>query len=200
LLRMWLMSSPRTRQRLVEQIEKEWRAQIEHVMEVCAPRPIQALDGHMHVHMLPFMFPIAARLASEFGIPEIRITDELFHFAEDWRASLDLEFAVNVIKHLVLRACSIPARKIRREYDLVGPDTMIGVLYTGRMTASSGRRGIRVALAKRLREVEVLFHIGRGHEQEAKRWQSCPDIGRFYLSDKRDTEFAELIALRETLV
>src|ERR1035437_1864546 len=73
---LWLKGSDGLRQALLMQVEQEWRAQICRVSEMVAPRVVNGVDGHVHVHMLPFLFPIAARLAHEAGIPVIRVSRE----------------------------------------------------------------------------------------------------------------------------
>lgn len=52
------------------EIEAEWRAQIARVKN--EGLSISHLDSHQHLHMLPGILPIAARLAGEFGIGAIR--------------------------------------------------------------------------------------------------------------------------------
>jgi hopanoid biosynthesis associated protein HpnK len=54
----------------LDQVEREWRAQIEKVQ--AAGIAVTHLDGHKHVHMLPAVFPIAVRLARHCGIPGVR--------------------------------------------------------------------------------------------------------------------------------
>ncbi|MFP4474338.1 MAG: carbohydrate deacetylase [Desulfatibacillaceae bacterium] len=51
-------------------VEREWRAQIEKVME--AGITPTHLDGHQWAHMLPGLFPLCVDLAREFGISRIR--------------------------------------------------------------------------------------------------------------------------------
>ncbi len=53
-----------------EHIEAELRAQIERARQ--AGLPISHLDSHQHLHMLPGILPIVARLASEYGIGALR--------------------------------------------------------------------------------------------------------------------------------
>lgn len=197
LLKRWLLSSKTEKARLIHQVETEWRAQIELLIERLSPRPVRVLDGHMHMHMLPFLFPLAARLAAEYHIPEIRLSDERFHLASDLLETLSPSFGLNLIKHLVLRICSRANRKYLKKYGLAGPDVMVGILYTGRMTALSARKGIEASHQKC---VEVLFHIGRGVWAERNRWDACPDIGQFYLSDQRDREYEELLKLKREFV
>ena len=55
-------------------IERELRAQIERVMG--AGLRVTHLNGHQHLHLLPRIFGMVKRLASEYGIGYIRIVDD----------------------------------------------------------------------------------------------------------------------------
>ncbi len=56
----------------LDEVEREWAAQIERVRQVGIE--ITHLDGHKHVHMLPGLFSIALRLAQRYGIPAVRVS------------------------------------------------------------------------------------------------------------------------------
>ena len=124
---------------LLSEVETEWRAQIRRVRELCGEREVAALDGHEHIHMLPFLFEVAVRLAREHGIPELRICREAPFVSPHPGDSLSLGFGVNVVKHLVLRACSGPARRMVGANGLRAPAGVVGLLYTGRMTEAAAR-------------------------------------------------------------
>lgn len=200
LIKTWTAGSRKTRAELASQVGAEWQRQILRVKEVAGRRAVSALDGHQHFHMLPFLFPIAARLAKDNGIPEIRVSREAFHFSPAVRDNLTLGFAVNVIKHFVLRACAARARPVLAENGLAAPDGLVGVLFTGRMTEAVASAGIRASRRRGLRRVEVLFHVGGAAAEEAARWKSSPGIGEFYLSPDRDAELTELAKLRQALL
>lgn len=55
-------------------IERELRAQIERVL-VSGLR-VTHLNGHQHLHLLPRIFALVARLAREYAIPYVRIVDD----------------------------------------------------------------------------------------------------------------------------
>ena len=58
----------------IADLELELRAQIERVMGAgLAPCH---LNGHQHLHVLPRIFDVVARLALEYGIPYVRIVDD----------------------------------------------------------------------------------------------------------------------------
>lgn len=197
---LWLKSSVTGRQALLSQVEREWRTQILEVTAMIAPRQVNGVDGHVHVHMLPFLFPIAARLAHETGIPVIRVTHEPFHLEHGWRDLLMKPVLVNLLKHIVLRSCARPARKIVNKYGLCGPDHVVGVMYSGRMTAVSALSGIAAARRRGAKSVEVLFHVGRATDQEKTRWSGRNGFSDFPCSALRDMEFAELALLHDRLV
>jgi predicted glycoside hydrolase/deacetylase ChbG (UPF0249 family) len=55
-------------------IERELRAQIERVRN--AGLRVTHLNGHQHLHLLPRVFGVVRRLASEYGIGYVRIVDD----------------------------------------------------------------------------------------------------------------------------
>ncbi len=55
-------------------IERELRAQIERVL--LSGLRVTHLNGHQHLHLLPGIFAMAARLAREYDIPYVRIVDD----------------------------------------------------------------------------------------------------------------------------
>lgn len=196
LLLRWLFSSRFEKNRLLEQVEQEWQAQITEAKTICQPRKVSSVDSHLHVHMLPFLFPIAARLARQEGIPEVRISREAFHLSPRLGDSFYPGFIVNIIKHIILRLLSWNAQKILMEYGLKPSHFIVGILYTGRMTRESVRAAIVSAKKRSTDTVEVIFHIGRATTAEASRWEGYPAIAGFPMSERRDREFEELNRLR----
>jgi predicted glycoside hydrolase/deacetylase ChbG (UPF0249 family) len=55
-------------------IERELRAQIERVL--ATGLRVTHLNGHQHLHLLPRIFGVVRRLASEYGIGYVRIVDD----------------------------------------------------------------------------------------------------------------------------
>jgi predicted glycoside hydrolase/deacetylase ChbG (UPF0249 family) len=194
LIQTWLAN----RSALTRQVEIEWRAQIAALQQRIAPRKIAVVDGHMHVHMLPFLFPVAAKLAAEARIPAIRIAREPL-FATDTSDLLKAYFYVNLIKHSVLKACSWLATPTARRHGLSSPTQMIGILYTGHMSLAAALAGVDAARRKNAAEVEVVFHVGRAAEDERNRWQGRDSMAAFYCSPLRDLEHAEAAKLAARL-
>ncbi len=198
MLRMCMASSQK-RRRLLDQVENEWRAQILKVRGICSPRSITAVDGHVHIHMLPFLFPVAVRLALEHGIPQIRIYREICHFSPKLKDSISLEFGVNIIKHVILRLFSHAAFRIVSQEGLSCPESVVGILYSGNMTCASALAGLVAAQRKKAKSVEIVFHAGRASMEESSRWNSNRRAGNFPLSKKRDLEYRELMRFRRSV-
>lgn len=173
---------------------REWRAQIETVRAALAPRPISVLDSHNHVHMLPRLFPLACRLACEFGVPEIRLVHEPFHLC---RECLHLRFPANLLKRAVMELCRPAAQAALDRLSVRSPERTLGVLFSGLMTCSSIRAGLAAARHERCDTVEVITHVGRAEARELSRWDGSARRAAFFLSPMRDREWEGLRRARE---
>ncbi len=58
----------------IDEVEREFRAQIEAVL--AAGITLRHANGHQHLHLLPRVFSVVQRLAEEYRIPYVRIVDE----------------------------------------------------------------------------------------------------------------------------
>jgi chitin disaccharide deacetylase len=58
----------------IDAIERELRAQIERVL--ATGLRVTHLNGHQHLHLLPRIFRVVAKLAREFSVPYVRIVDD----------------------------------------------------------------------------------------------------------------------------
>jgi len=198
LLSACLLATAPKRRELLRQIALECAAQIAAARSLCGARVLSAIDGHIHVHMIPGIFGVVARCARDAGISEIRISSEPFHIADPWRDLLRPIWWVNLVKHLLLRVLSLSARRIAREAGVKATGALVGVLYSGRMSAARALCGIGAAARAGAAQSEVVFHIGRTSVDETGRWRRPADIA-FHLSELRDMEREELGRLSEYL-
>ena len=196
----WLVASSSGRWRLESQIENEWRAQIRKAADAIAPRQLAGVDGHIHIHMLPFLFPIAARLANEFSLGSIRVTREPFHRAANGQVSAVFPKPFNVLKHLILRVFANSAAKLAIKHGLRSPALVVGVLYSGCMTKHSALAAISSAEREEAADIELIFHVGRATPDEIGRWSGRPAIAEFNIAPERDLEAAELVELHAALL
>jgi predicted glycoside hydrolase/deacetylase ChbG (UPF0249 family) len=189
-------STTRERIVLLSEVEREWRAQIENVIGMIDPRPLSALDGHIHVHMVPFLFRLAVKLASEYHIPEIRNVREPFYVSRKVSECWSKRFAVNCVKRGVLIALSARNAESSSAAGRTSPDRLLGVLYSGMMSRANIAAGLAAARRQGARRIEVLVHIGRANRSELGRWNGSSSRASFVLSSSRDAEFEELKRLR----
>ena len=195
ILKAWLLSGPKNKAALCQAVYMEWDEQIKKVKETVYPRKIDALDGHIQVHMLPFLFPVTLSLAKKHGIPEIRITKERFFLSKNLKDSLNTETPLNLIKHLLLNFLTVKNRRMAEKNGVGTPEWYVSILYTGIMTKETALSGIEKVKALNGKSVEVVFHIGRSNDRETSRWKKNPGVGLFYQSPNRDSELKELARL-----
>lgn len=186
----------RRRTAYLAEIEREWRAQIEAVLAMIAPRPLVALDSHLHMHMIPALFTIAVGLARELGVPEIRIVREPFYRSHSETEVRSKRFLVNSVKRELLWRFAAVAAPVAAAAGLASPDRMIGVLYSGMMSRANISRGIAAARRQRARRIEVLVHVGRAAPSELTRWNGDRSKASFAMSPARDVELEELTLMR----
>jgi predicted glycoside hydrolase/deacetylase ChbG (UPF0249 family) len=193
----WLLSDKNTQKSITHQIENEWRAQIKKIIDLFCPLEISGIDGHIHIHMLPFLFPIACRLAKEFKLPEIRISSEQLHYCSIKKIKFGI-FA-NIIKHALLNLLSVYAKKSIRNYRIKSPCSVAGILYSGFMSSSAAESAIKKAHRKNISWLEIIFHPGKATLNEAHRWPKNSAIGKFYLDRQRDCERNVLLGIKKQL-
>lgn len=194
---LWLRSSRRERGALLRQVEDEWRAQIQLVLDAFSPCPVLGIDGHIHVHMLPFLFPIAAGLARDFNILEIRVSHEVFDL--EFARTLHPTRAGNLLKHLLLASLSPAARRTAEHLGLGGADRIAGILHAGCLQVDTLLAAIGAARRRHVARLEIVCHPGRAAPREMGRWERQPWLLRFYMDRRRDTERDALINLRPLL-
>lgn len=109
----------------VEAVGREWRLQIERVLE--AGLALTHLDGHKHVHLLPPLLLLTIELAREYGVPYVRVPLEA--------PSLALGAAPGrVAGWLVLSQLARRARAQVRAAGLGTSDHFVGFARSGAMT------------------------------------------------------------------
>ncbi|MCC6202524.1 MAG: ChbG/HpnK family deacetylase [Gammaproteobacteria bacterium] len=137
------------------EIERELDAQVQRVRD--SGLAIGHLDGHQHVHVLPGVAAIVARLARAYGIAKVRYPAEpLRGFA--------LRHPRRLAEQLALRAASaaVPLRGLRRA------DSLAGFPFAGRLDEAN-----LLTLLRRLPgqgRVELMCHPG--HDDPASPYRA----------------------------
>ncbi len=143
---------------LLEEVEREWDAQIRKVRGA-GIQPTH-LDGHKHVHMLPGLFEIALRLAKRHGIGAVRVALESSNLRAALATGREHRVSVVMKQGVQARGLKLLARDAREQADRMGiatADYFCGIAQTGEMT----REGV-TRLLKSLPEgtTELMCHPG----------------------------------------
>lgn len=151
---------------LLEEVEREWDAQIQKVRDIgIAPTH---LDGHRHVQMLPGLFEIVLRLARRHGIAAVRISHEESSLRTALSWGVKQKGTVVMKQGVQARGLKLLARDAREQAERAGiaaADYFCGIAQTGELTQEGVLR-----LLKILPEgtTELMCHPGYADEDLAK--------------------------------
>lgn len=116
----------------MEQIEKEFRAQIEKVM---SRTKVTHIDSHVHTHSIPKIFELTAKLAKEYGIKQIRTQFEKPYLMPDASRIFNRKYPINLIKVALLEFFTLINEKNVFKYGLTTNDYLLGVSFTSMMNS-----------------------------------------------------------------
>ena len=138
----------------IEQVEKEFRAQIEEVMK---RTKVTHIDSHVHTHSIPKIFELTAKLAKEYGIKQIRTQFEKPYLMPDVNRVLTMKYPVNLIKVALLDFFTLINRKQVKNYELNTNDYLLGVSFTSMMNSLAISYGLMAIKSKKV-TAEALIH------------------------------------------
>ena len=140
----------------LEQVEKEFRAQIEKITSNFQPAHI---DSHVHTHGIPNLFKLTCKLAQEFNIPYVRTQFEKPYITPILNKHLNLIYPINQIKVLLLNSFTIKNLKTLKNYpNLKTNKYLVGVSYTGIMDNNTIENGLKKLKNQNDFVVESLIH------------------------------------------
>ncbi len=151
---LWFMLNCR-RKEVLKEIEREFRAQIEKVQKAAK---VSHIDSHVHVHAIPEIFKLTARLAREYNIPYIRTQGEEFYVVPGAKKNYTPAFFINILKILLLNLFTKKNKKTAAEFGLKTNDYLIGVGYTGMMNSKTVEHGLKAIEADKEIITECLIH------------------------------------------
>lgn len=138
----------------MEQLEKEFRAQIEEVMK---RTKVTHIDSHVHTHSIPRIFELVCDLAKEYGIKQVRTQFEKPYIMPDIHRHLTLAYPINLIKVMLLNFFTLINEHTVKDYELNTNDYLIGVTYTSMMNSLAISYGL-MAIKQDDVTVEALIH------------------------------------------
>ena len=140
---------------VLEEIEREFRAQIEKIQAVTS---VDHIDSHCHTHAIPPIFRLVCKLATEYKIPYVRTQYEEFYIVPELAYVFNIKFMINILKVILLNTYTSQNRKTLKNYNLKTNDFLIGVGYTGMMDSKTLEAGLRTVSDEDGKIVEALIH------------------------------------------
>lgn len=193
----WVRSGAADRHRLQSQIAIELGAQIRKGIATLGDRlDVVRVDSHTHIHALPFVLDAVLGLDLPRPIGYVRIPREPFHVSAR-TTDLRTMVSANVVKHVLLNSLAGRMTKRLSQRGIAHNPSMLGVLHTGAMTATSIEAGCRAVHRTVERDaeaddmlppVEVLLHPGRADLSEEALWNGRPEMWAYYRSPNRERE------------
>lgn len=138
----------------IEQVEKEFRAQIEKVM---SRTKVTHIDSHVHTHSIPKIFELTAKLAKEYGIKQIRTQFEKPYLMPDVGRIINRKYPINLVKVALLQLFTLINKKTVSKYGLKTNDYLLGVSFTSMMNSLAISYGL-MALKYDKIVAEALIH------------------------------------------
>jgi predicted glycoside hydrolase/deacetylase ChbG (UPF0249 family) len=177
---------------LLDEVEREWDAQIQKVRGA-GIEPTH-LDGHKHVHMLPGLFEVALRLAKRHGVGAIRVSLEESSLRSALSSGGKQRGGVVMKQGVQARGLKLLAREAREEAGRAGiatADYFCGIAQTGELT----REGVEQFL-KSLPEgtTELMCHPGYVDDALQKTATRLQDSRGTELQILTDTGIRNLVA------
>jgi predicted glycoside hydrolase/deacetylase ChbG (UPF0249 family) len=178
----------------LQEVEREWDAQIQKVRDA-GIEPTH-LDGHKHVHMLPGLFEIALRLAKKHGIRAIRVAHEestlrtVLSSAGEQKAGVVFKQGVQARG---LKLLAPDAREMADQAGLATSDYFCGIAQTGVLT----REGVE-KLLKSLPDgtTELMCHPGYVDEELRRTGTRLQESRQTELEILTDGSVRKLVATR----
>lgn len=127
-----------------DDVEREWRAQIERCISLGIE--LRFLNSHEHVHMLPPLLEVTRSLASEYGIPHVRLT------SPGWPATLS---AGALVRSALLGGLHLLSKRQRSS----PAPRFLGLDQSGRLDVGYFRRTLPTLRPGQI--YELMCHPGR---------------------------------------
>ncbi len=178
----------------IEEVEREWDAQIRKIRE-SGITPTH-LDGHKHVHMLPGLFELGLQLAKKHGIRAIRVANEESSLRSALSAGAANKAGVVLKQGVRARGLKLLARDAREMAEREGiatSDYFCGITQTGELT----REGLEEFLEK-LPDgtTELMCHPGYADEELRRTATRLQESRKAELDMLTDAKIRKLVASR----
>ena len=152
------------------------------------------VDGHQHVHMIPWIFNLIYKKRVKSKITNIRIPNE--NFIINYEDLFKISILKNIIKYLVIKLfIFISYKKIKKiNYNYI----FFGIIYSGQQNIKYIRKVLKFKKKLNLRnKIELLLHPGFSSKKEKKFFKK--NFFKYYQSNDRKKEFKLTLSLKKII-
>jgi len=138
----------------LKDVEREFRRQIETIM---SKTKVTHIDSHQHIHSIPKIFEIVARLAKEYGIKNVRTHFEKVYLVPDIFKIFNFKFILNLFRVLFFDLMTLINEATIHRYELKTNDYLVGLVYDMMIDSLTIAYGVLFANHKRT-TIEAIIH------------------------------------------
>ncbi len=174
-------------------IEKEFHRQIKIYKTNFKEKKI-FIDGHQHVHMIPWIFDIIFKKRYKFKIYNIRIPNEKFIINID--DLFKISILKNILKFVLIKfLIFLSEKKIKKiNYNY----NFFGIIYSGYQNIKYIQKVIKTRNNSNFKKkIELLLHPGFAIKKEKKIFKNI--FFEYYSSKDRKNEFKLTLSLRKLI-
>lgn len=135
-----LLLTPKTKT-FLEQIEFEFRTQIETIMTYT---DVHHITSNEHIHAIPEIFEIVAKLAKEYKIAYVRTHYEELYFTQALSKHLNIKYPINLLKFILLNCFTNKNKEVIKAFGLHTNDYILGIQYEKFMDSKALENGLKV--------------------------------------------------------
>jgi len=165
LVRSW-WALPSTRQAIAQEVEQEFMLQLSRIRSHVGQAAHIGVDSHQHVHMVPLVFGVVARLAARESLAPVRFPREPF-FVPRGLAFLDV--VRGIARQCGLRVFVWANMPAARAQGVAHPGYFVGALASGRLSLAHVRTALK-NIPQNNTAPEVGTHPGIAKDGELAQW------------------------------
>ena len=163
-----------------KKVINEINFQIKKFIKLYQPKNLK-IDGHEHVHMIPWIFNYLIKQKRKYNIKQLRNSNE-FLMKPQFKDLINLRYFRNFLACIVVKLLYHYNKKI----SLNSPQ-FSGILYSGMQNLYTIKKTMNFFKNKKIKNCEILIHPGKSNLKEKLEFKN--DYFNFYNSKKRKTEY-----------
>tara|TARA_Y100000591_G_C21835591_1_gene702274 strand:- start:171 stop:992 length:822 start_codon:yes stop_codon:yes gene_type:complete len=161
-------------------IYKEIISQINEYKKIYRPKHLK-IDGHEHVHMIPWVLRYLLQIKKKYKIKEIRNSNEKLVIPK-FKDLINLRYYRNLIACFVIKFFYFIEGKPK-----LSNHNFFGIVYSNLQSHENIMKYLNFIRKKKIKKFEILLHSGIGSLAEKKFFRKSNL--NFYTSKKRKEEF-----------